>query len=113
MRCRRHACPWAALVCSLAASPAKAEEPVFQLDPVADSVFFGATLLVAGTSEAIITTGEIEAQLPDDQTELLGIDRWAAERHTAQLRGEQTSDLGVAVAAAWAIADTTLAGFDK
>jgi|SoiMethySBSTD1v2_1073268.scaffolds.fasta_scaffold00796_23 PAP2 superfamily protein len=105
--------------CALAPASALAQEqeqrktPVFELDPVADSVFFGGTLLVAATSEAIIATGEIEAQLPDDSAELIFIDEWAAKRDSASLRGAQTSDIGVLATAAWAITDTTLAGFGK
>ncbi|HVJ17279.1 MAG TPA: phosphatase PAP2 family protein [Polyangiaceae bacterium] len=88
-------------------------QPVFELDPIADSVFLGGTLLVAATSEAIIGTGEIEAQLPDDEAELLKIDRWAAEKDSAALKGAQASDTGVLVIASWAIVDTTLAGFKQ
>ena len=56
---------------------------------------------------------EIEAQLPDNQAELLAIDRWVAERDSAALHGAQASDTGVLVAGAWAIVDTVLAGFGK
>jgi membrane-associated phospholipid phosphatase len=108
-----------ATVCALSTVPAHAQDerddrsPVFELDPVGDSVFFGGTFLVALTSEAIIATGEIEAQLPDDEAELLAIDEWAAKRDSASLRGAQTSDVGVLATAAWAIADTTLAGLGR
>lgn len=113
-----HALAGFALACGLAAAPALAQdarqgEPVFELDPVADSVSLAGTLLVAATSEAIISTGEIEAQLPDDESELLGIDAWAADRDSASLRGAQTSDLGVVAVTAWALVDTTLAGLGK
>jgi undecaprenyl-diphosphatase len=89
------------------------KQPVFRLDPVLDATFLAGTLLVAATSEALVDTGEIEAQLPDAQSELLGIDAWVAKRDSASLRHAQTSDIGVYAAIAWALADTALAGFGE
>lgn len=108
-----------ALACALFTTPARAQhvpdeqDPVFEIDPVGDSVFLGGTLLVAAAGEAIIATGEIEAQLPDDEAELLAIDEWAAERDSAALRGAQTSDIGALATGVWAVVDTTLAGLGK
>ncbi|HEY8943306.1 MAG TPA: hypothetical protein VIM73_03545, partial [Polyangiaceae bacterium] len=98
-------------------APASAQQephhpPAFRLDPVADGAFIGGTLVVTFMLEAIIGTGEIEAQLPDDEAELLPIDRWAAERDEASLGAAQASDLGVLAVAAWAVTDTVLAGVE-
>lgn len=70
-----------------------------------------ATLTVAATSEANDRNGEFEAQLPDDEAELLVIHRWAAEMDSAKLHGAWTSDVGVVVAAAWAVTDKRFAAF--
>jgi len=111
---------WLCLTCVAAVtwtSSARADDfaprrkPVFALDPVFDTTFLAGNMLLAVTSEAIISTGEIEAQLPDAESELLGIDAWVAKRDSASLRRQQTSDVGVLVLMVWAIADTTLAGF--
>jgi hypothetical protein len=90
-RCWCRTSVWALLAYALTAPPAAAQtsaerRPVFRLDPVADSALFGGTLVIAAMSEAIIATGEIEAQLPDEQAELVAIDRWAAERWRCGVR---------------------------
>jgi undecaprenyl-diphosphatase len=109
---------WLCLTCLLGVTSARADDfaarhrpPVFALDPVFDTTLLAGTLTLSVTSEAIISTGEIEAQLPDSETELLGIDAWVAKRDSASLRRQQTSDVGVLALMVWAVADTALAGF--
>lgn len=99
-------CLWAS---SATAQQAGDRGPLFQIDPIVDTAFTTGVLGVAMMGEAFISTGEIEAQVPDDEAELLGIDAWIAQRNSASLRAAQVSDIGVYVAAAWAATDTALA----
>jgi len=118
-RSRHLLCGALGMCCALALAvhPARAQQreqrPVFQLDPVGDSTYLAGTFLVAATCEALIDTGEIEAQAPDAESELIFIDAWIAKRDSASLRHAQTSDLGVVAVMAWAITDTVFAGVGK
>lgn len=104
------------VACTLATLPARADAkpplepgPMFRLDPVTETAWLTGMFVVAATSEILIGTGELEAQLPDDEAELIFLDRWVAERDDAALRGAQISDLGVLTTAAWTITDTVFA----
>jgi undecaprenyl-diphosphatase len=101
------------LVLALTAAPARAEEPVFEVDPVVDGALVGSTAFIGLATEVIVATGELNAQTPDLSAELFVIDRWVLDRDSSELHGTNASDLGVAAAATWAIADTTLAAFGE
>jgi undecaprenyl-diphosphatase len=98
------------LACGLLSIPRPAQgEEQYRLDAVADSAWTSGAFAVAAMTEATISTGELEAQLPDDETELLFIDRWVVERDSASTRAAFASDVGVLAAVAWSATDTVLA----
>jgi hypothetical protein len=99
-------------------SPARAEEPAsprlpdsqhFTIDPVVDGL-----LIVGGTSfdlllGLVLSTGEIQPQLPGDPARLLSIDRVAVTQHIDPHAGTY-SDIGLWMATGFAVLDPILSG---
>jgi membrane-associated phospholipid phosphatase len=99
-------------------SPAWAEEPScprlpdsqhFTIDPVVDGL-----LIVGGTSfdillGLVLSTGEIQPQLPGDPARLLSIDKVAVTQHIDPHAGTY-SDIGLWMATGFAVLDPILSG---
>ncbi len=106
------------LVIAAGISPAQADEPTsprlldsehFTIDPVVDGV-----LIVGGASfdallGLVLSTGEIQPQLPGDPARLLSIDRVAVTQHIDPHAGTY-SDIGLWIATGFAVLDPVLSG---
>jgi undecaprenyl-diphosphatase len=95
------------------ALPAPAGRVTFQSDPIADGCIIVVSLGSAGVLELINSTGEIRPQqiAPNfDTHKLISIDR-AAVTQTADPAAGPRSNIGLGVAAAFAIVDPVLTGW--
>jgi len=95
-------------------APTPLEPPPSELQFMADPIADGATLsFAAGTailSEAILSTGEIVPQQPQDKSRLLSIDRPVVDR-TPEPAWGTVSNVGLIGAATFAALDPILTGY--
>ncbi len=99
---------WAAPA-TASTSTAAAELPAFGVDPLGDAGTIGASLAFGVLLELIIRTGELRPQEPTDPSVLLAIDRPTALKDEPEPSGSLLSNLGVGLAAAYAVADIAAA----
>jgi membrane-associated phospholipid phosphatase len=82
----------------------------FIADPVSDGAVLSLALGTGALSEAILSTGEITPQLPEDRSVLLSIDRNAVDQKPIAAWGT-VSNVGLLSAIGFAAADPVLSGF--
>jgi len=95
------------IVPAMSSTPAPSKVTTFAADPIGDGALLGVGLSFGILSEAILSTGEIVPQQPQDPSKLLAIDRYYV-RHTPDPWATPVSNVGFAVAFAWAVADPAL-----